>query len=721
MKSILQNSSNWDSSSFCSDEEEEEEVKLKVRVDSCLLCAQPAVNYDCDGNIIKREDLLTMSEENGKWGNEELFRSLCQILGLEREKRSKQNWKLNLNPFPFCEECKNLMNSVAEVYSKLEELRNLLKRKIEGGEELFSKDNLYETHDKSYLEFRRDAFAGKFIGGGPSVDISGKKAHRSKRSQCQNSQEYKRKLRKPPCHNQEYKYQRSSDDDDGDEVPGKHQYIPSTSPPSQPENLHNSNGTQETLPKTSTSQKLNENDEPLKKKTTRRYSYDKVKVKLGNNKKRLLLRTTFSSANIGFLERDGKTGSITYSTGMGNRFKSKRTTLIFNQVEREGKIDYQCSSCSSHLQMFSCNRKQQKLFRQHFLSQHSTHYVCRLCPISKQIPRHTSKQELLDHLNSVHSIDSMKNYAKRRSARFTRNKRKIQTHPHPLPEESAFLTGEFSPAALETVIDVACPVCGMPFDDRRSQSYKQHLYTHLSEKEKEEKAKYCGRKPKEILTAPPEEQVSSGFITQCQTCGKFITNGEHGLLLHMRDFHEIFTSSSSSSQLLQNTKVLCSLCGVSLADKYVLARHMDTRHPNGEWDGPFKCKFDGCTESLETELNLKIHIKEEHGQSAESTKGILCFKCGKVLASKQTLKQHELVHLGKKPHECHLCKNKFTVKGSLQLHLTIVHGVGTESLKCDEEGCGKMFANRKYFQVHRRTQHGIYLKKGKNRPSLHKS
>jgi len=100
---------NFKHDSSTSSSEEEEEEKISVRVDSCLLCAQPAVTYDCEGNVIKREPSFCSpgeEEDPGQsWSNEQLFSFLCQGLELKEKMKKKNGWGIQLHPFPFCEQC----------------------------------------------------------------------------------------------------------------------------------------------------------------------------------------------------------------------------------------------------------------------------------------------------------------------------------------------------------------------------------------------------------------------------------------------------------------------------------------------------------------------------------------------------------------------------------------------------------------------------------------
>jgi len=83
----------------------------------------------------------------------------------------------------------------------------------------------------------------------------------------------------------------------------------------------------------------------------------------------------------------------------------------------------------------------------------------------------------------------------------------------------------------------------------------------------------------------------------------------------------------------------------------------------------------GSKSSMNQEYNSKQGssssiVEKERGKS----KDFSCEKCSKVLKSKYTLKIHDLIHTGEKPHTCDQCKESFARRSQLVGHVTRAHG-----------------------------------------------
>ncbi|ODM89098.1 Zinc finger and BTB domain-containing protein 16-A [Orchesella cincta] len=727
-----------------------EELKVSFRLDSCLLCAGTAVVYDAEGKVIKRESTNWSEDVVGNnWSNGQLFMFLCQALNVKKKWKKKNGWKLQLDPFPFCETCEGLINSLAEVYSKLEELQSVIKWKLEEAEQLFMKDNLYEKHERAYLEFRKDALGEKVQSAvlkrslrrkSPRTKMS-KVSHQkvndevsapSKQTevspsttlQSENSisddeemvdqlpvtatpeddpldpgfeadvniptpgRMLRKRARKTEQRSISTATSKNEEHDDQSQVPTLsvvHDTIPNDDDCQSPQ----------AKPRRKCRSKKKKATPPSKMKRISR-CVDTVSVAISKNERIELKRTTYKKGRShGFMERDPTTGGIAYTTGFGNRFGTYRTTLNFKQVELEGdKFGYECTSCSQTFPLLISSDKQQKVFFAHYLSAHSDRYKCKVCKYNP--PRYANRQELLKHLESTHGIKTISDYHNKRQRRKD-------------------LTPE--------MIYNGCRVCGKPGLDCRSSDYRQHLLSHMNEEEKLEALTVAGRRHKELLAPTQQQLENDSTLSFCQSCGRFITKGELGLKRHQLEFHPDLVDPAEKS----NVKNLCSICGATLYNKTSLRTHMKSQHPNGKWDGPLKCKFPGCSHNSTGEPNLKVHVEEEHGQSEEARRGVLCTTCGKILSSAWTLKGYKYklqnftlcqgswnVHSGAKPWKCSICSKAFPLKNTLELHLTTKHGVGAEVFKCEVEGCGKLYPIRRYLTLHKRTVHGIFTKKRKS-------
>ncbi|CAL8148619.1 unnamed protein product [Orchesella dallaii] len=737
--------SNSSSSDSC---DEEEEHKPQVKVYSCLICAQVAVTFDPEGNVIKREPEHCGNEIGGytvKWSNEQLFNFLCQSLGL----RSKKLYSsLQKNPFPFCEQCQTLLQSLAVAFSHLEELKNVLREKLEEAEQIYSTENLYEHHNQAYFKFRKDALNA-------SVKCKSKKDGSDlKRSatisipKCESSRNMRRSLRPPlsPVGDREQEKAAQLEVD-----------VDSTSLPDDPptrllrkrkvtddergynvENACCSNSSTSTISEFETtddsdydnfdseSRKRRQASKCKKKKPSSKKSRDDlgeqiekkgsadvfeaalnrsrivaircsdtVPVRVDSSTQRTLQlkRSTFKEGKRGgFLERDASTGSISYTTGYGNRFATFRTTLIFIQIERDDdarSMGYQCTSCSSKeiFPLLISTKKQELIFRKHYLSSHTNRYKCRICPDS---PNYLNRSKLFEHLREAHGIFTMESY----HAAINTSKAKEKWWEGRLLWKSE------------------CEICGMPTSQSRKPSeYKAHLRTHMNEEEQMEALilQAPGYKQFSSLPATTTNLLPSTTVSQCGACGQFITNGETGMRLHERDSHP---------ELYPMSTFICPICGHSLSSKALLELHIKKKHPDGrlnEGDLQFQCKFPACPEKLSDEQSLKAHVEEMHAKSEPASTGLLCWVCGKVLATSWSLKQHGLVHSGVRAHHCTFCPKTLPLKSTLSLHLAVRHGIGAQIIKCKEAGCGKLFPNRTYFHVHMRRVHGAMVRMRKQR------
>ena len=107
----------------------------------------------------------------------------------------------------------------------------------------------------------------------------------------------------------------------------------------------------------------------------------------------------------------------------------------------------------------------------------------------------------------------------------------------------------------------------------------------------------------------------------------------------------------------------------------------------------FPCNI--CQKSF-NKNNLRIHIRDVH--KIGNAKHYNCKLCGRVYNSRAGLNHHKsVVHDGIR-YPCTKCDKKFTTKGDIKIHLKNVHGDVNQQFECHI--CKKNFKVEKYMLDH---------------------
>ncbi|XP_008284100.1 zinc finger protein 1035 [Stegastes partitus] len=234
----------------------------------------------------------------------------------------------------------------------------------------------------------------------------------------------------------------------------------------------------------------------------------------------------------------------------------------------------------------------------------------------------------------------------------------------------------------------------------------------------------------------------------CSKCGRVFTN-QANLEKHMRvhTFGPAFPCPACSAKFdtiseLESHKAchdmsrpyVCRLCNLRFLTRPTLCDHYRQEHE----DDVYNCKF--CNKSYAIKKSLSRHYKRWHqkeqrdaaqekssseqqsnsqagtaGESDEdenngsedsdsdSAPYFPCHVCGKTFSTSENLEDHQLCHLGEKPHECAECGKCFVQASQLQQHQRM-HNSEFQCPMCGR-GFVSLFALRKHKHSH-----------GKNRP-----
>ncbi|KAM9825048.1 uncharacterized protein ACBT44_005869 isoform 2-T2 [Syngnathus typhle] len=210
----------------------------------------------------------------------------------------------------------------------------------------------------------------------------------------------------------------------------------------------------------------------------------------------------------------------------------------------------------------------------------------------------------------------------------------------------------------------------------------------------------------------------------CERCGKAF--GHRSSLRNHRLLH---------CRLIYPQPPKCTICPKLLANSGSLRNHMKL-HTEGK---PHICQH--CGKSFNQKGNLDSHLRIHNGErpypcpecdqrfaqkpelrrhSLSHTGGVfLCSYCGKSLRDPHTLKYHERLHTGDRPHRCPICEKGYTMATKLRRHIKSSH-VTEKPHSCH---CGASYTLRQSLLRHQAQHHSQEeLKAGlrqKAKPTTH--
>ena len=268
----------------------------------------------------------------------------------------------------------------------------------------------------------------------------------------------------------------------------------------------------------------------------------------------------------------------------------------------------------------------------------------------------------------------------------------------------------------------SCPVCHEMF------VAQDIMETHMKVHSDKHKCHTCGLvciKARELIE---HQRIHSGAkLVKCNICDKDFT--EKGLRLHSERFHKIleiksqnkraskenvnysedkitFTSSSEDSDPDEPPAEAHSSDDDEQDTKAKQAKVKNVKFKRTEYCGPCEKYFTKKGIKLHQIRHHKNEHKEETPSKLMKDKGkknpplkklFSCGFCEKKFSHLASMKVHEKVHLGGKPHQCDMCEAKFSNKFDLFTHEKTHSALRPH--KCDE--CTETFKTSESLRFHK--------------------
>uniref|UniRef100_A0A7N9ART6 C2H2-type domain-containing protein n=1 Tax=Mastacembelus armatus TaxID=205130 RepID=A0A7N9ART6_9TELE len=228
------------------------------------------------------------------------------------------------------------------------------------------------------------------------------------------------------------------------------------------------------------------------------------------------------------------------------------------------------------------------------------------------------------------------------------------------PQNSEEAEAQSSSSKEKKAVQYQCSECDMSFTDGLL------LISHLEDHGREEQEKRRNT---------------------CIKCGRMFTSRSY-LEKHMKNVHGTDDKYSCPD---------CSKVVHSLSD-------LEIHRTCHDLSRPYACKL--CSQRFLSRMSLCISITGESDENennsedsdSDSAPYFPCHVCGKTFPTSESLEDHQLCHLGEKPHECEECGRCFFQSSQLQQH----QRMHKSEFQC--QACGRgfvsLFALRKHKHSH---------------------
>uniref|UniRef100_A0A7N8XHC2 C2H2-type domain-containing protein n=1 Tax=Mastacembelus armatus TaxID=205130 RepID=A0A7N8XHC2_9TELE len=236
------------------------------------------------------------------------------------------------------------------------------------------------------------------------------------------------------------------------------------------------------------------------------------------------------------------------------------------------------------------------------------------------------------------------------------------------PQNSEEAEAQSSSSKEKKAVQYQCSECDMSFTDGLL------LISHLEDHGREEQEKRrntcikCGRMftSRSYLEKHMKNVHGTDDKYSCPDCSK-VVHSLSDLEIH-RTCHDL------------SRPYACKLCSQRFLSRMSLCSHYNEEHP----DDVFSCRF----------CNKTYSVKKSLTSDSDSAPYFPCHVCGKTFPTSESLEDHQLCHLGEKPHECEECGRCFFQSSQLQQH----QRMHKSEFQC--QACGRGFQFLSHLKTH---------------------
>uniref|UniRef100_A0A3Q3B0E3 C2H2-type domain-containing protein n=1 Tax=Kryptolebias marmoratus TaxID=37003 RepID=A0A3Q3B0E3_KRYMA len=260
-------------------------------------------------------------------------------------------------------------------------------------------------------------------------------------------------------------------------------------------------------------------------------------------------------------------------------------------------------------------------------------------------------------------------------------------------------------------IPVWCSNCGKHFE--YPSALKEHQ-EHVCKVEIGDvmKCNDCRKEFKSMTLLKVHQRIHDPLY--CKECGKILASEPAFEREHYEKQHNFtgpFPCSQCDKSFIQLSYLIihqrihkgefpyvCSMCPEKFRSSNCLTVHQ--RKHTGE--KPFLCWQCGKCYRSASELTVHMGTHSEERPWVHIGVRYSCTTCGKQFMKETSLKRHELLHTGERPHQCTVCGKTFLTVNELRLHNR--YHTGERPYKCDV--CSKAFIQSGYLKSHMRIHTG---------------